>query len=65
MIQRVAVRPAGAAGRVARWALALASLLLSLAGPALVVYGLYQIWSPLGWIAAGGFLLWLDRVWSK
>lgn len=31
------------------------------AGPVLVCYGLWQAWPPLGWIAGGAFLLWLDR----
>lgn len=31
------------------------------AGPLLVCYGLYDLFHPLGFIAAGGFLLVLDR----
>lgn len=31
------------------------------AGPLLVAYGFHEIYSPLGWIVAGGFLLLLDR----
>jgi hypothetical protein len=31
------------------------------AGASLVSYGLYDAWHPLGWIAAGAFLLILDR----
>jgi hypothetical protein len=32
-----------------------------LAGAGLVCYGLWLAWAPLGFIAAGGFLLLLDR----
>lgn len=32
-----------------------------MAGALLVSYGLYLAWLPLGFIAAGGFLLLLDR----
>lgn len=32
-----------------------------LAGAGLVCYGLYAAWRPLGWVAAGVFLLLLDR----
>jgi hypothetical protein len=31
------------------------------AGALLVSYGLYRAWLPLGFIAAGGFLLLIDR----
>lgn len=32
-----------------------------IAGPLLICYGLWLAWKPLGVIAAGGFLLALDR----
>jgi hypothetical protein len=32
-----------------------------LGGAALVSYGLFDAWHPLGFIAAGGFLLLIDR----
>jgi hypothetical protein len=44
----------GLAPRVARGG-------LTLAGPLLLVYGLYLAWHPLGFIAGGLFLLWADR----
>lgn len=31
------------------------------AGPLLICYGLWQAWTPLGFIVAGGFLLLVDR----
>lgn len=31
------------------------------AGPLLIAYGLWLAWSPLGYVALGGFLLWADR----
>lgn len=31
------------------------------AGPLAIAYGCHEIYSPLGWIVAGGFLLLLDR----
>lgn len=30
-------------------------------GALLVSYGAHQVWSPLGWIVLGGFLLAVDR----
>lgn len=48
-------------GYAARGLLALASLVLSLVGPVAIVWGLYLAWEPASWIAAGVFLLWLDR----
>lgn len=32
-----------------------------IAGPLLICYGIYEVYSPLAFIVAGGFLLLLDR----
>ncbi|WP_432247703.1 hypothetical protein ACRAR1_07080 [Streptomyces sanyensis] len=53
-IHRVLGALAEAAGRMARVA-------PGVAGAALVSYGVWTAWAPLGLVCAGGFLLLLDR----
>lgn len=65
MTNKTSRRPGGRAGRLAETAGHLAGALIrwgpGVAGAALVCYGLGAAWEPLGWVAAGGFLLLLDR----
>lgn len=56
-----ALKFAAAAGRVLNRAATAGRTVPGVAGASLVSYGLYDAWHPLGWIAAGGFLLLLDR----
>lgn len=56
-----ALRVAEQAGRAINRAAALGRTVPGVAGASLVSYGLFDAWHPLGWIAAGGFLLILDR----
>lgn len=56
-----ALKLAEAAGRALNRAATVGRTLPGVAGASLVSYGLYDAWSPLGWIAAGAFLLVLDR----
>lgn len=57
----VTLRLAAAAGYVARCATKYGASAPGVGGAGCVVYGLGSAWAPLGWLAAGGFLLMLDR----
>lgn len=57
-LSRLPVRVAAPAGRVARVALLGAT---GVGGPVLVCVGLGLAWAPLGFVAAGVFLLAADR----
>lgn len=52
---------AAALGHLARFLLLLARFWLVLLGPALIVYGAWLAWDPLGFMVAGAFLVLLDR----
>ncbi len=50
-----------ALGAAAHGAGATARVVPGIAGPVLVSYGMWLAWAPLGFAAAGAFLLALDR----
>lgn len=52
---------AAALGYLARFVLVLFRSLLSVAGPALIVYAAWLAWPPLAFAVAGVFLILLDR----
>lgn len=55
------VKAAEVAGRALNRAATVGRTVPGVAGASLVSYGLYDAWHPLGFIAAGAFLLILDR----
>lgn len=52
---------ASAAGTAARWATTAGRTVPGVAGVAAGVYGLSQIYAPLGWLALSAALLLIDR----
>jgi hypothetical protein len=59
-VRAAALRLASGAGRLSRHVLTIAPDVPGIAGASLVVLGLGMAWRPIGFVAAGAFLLLVD-----